>query len=95
MAATERIPVLVTREQKARIAKRAKSSNLTMGEFVRRAAEAYQPDADERALEGLIGQVKKTADQAARAIDAALTFVADSQKRIAAMESAHAARKAA
>jgi len=35
MGASERIPVLLTREQKARLAKRAKAANLTMGEFVR------------------------------------------------------------
>ena len=95
MAATERILVLVTREQKARLARRAKAANLTMGEFVRRAAEAYQPDADEKALEKLIGQVKETADQATRAVEAALTRVAESQKRIADLESAHSARKVA
>lgn len=95
MGATERIPVLLTREQKARLAKRAKAANLTMGEFVRRAAEAYQPEADEKALEKLIEQVKKTADEATRAVEAALARVAESQKRIADMESAHPGRKVA
>lgn len=95
MAATERIPVLVTREQKARLARRAKAANLTMGEFVRRAAEKYQPDADEKALEKLIDQVKETADHATRAMEKALALVAASQKRIADMETVHAARKAA
>ncbi len=95
MGATERIPVLLTREQKARLAKRAKAANLTMGEYVRRAADAYEPDADDKALGGLIEQVRKTAEQAARAIDEASAFVAASQKRIANMESAHTARKAA
>lgn len=95
MAATERIPVLVTREQKARLARRAKAANLTMAEFLRRAAEQYQPDADEKALEKLIDQVKETGDQATRAVEAALAFVAESQERIADMESAHSARKVA
>jgi len=95
MAATERISVVVTREEKARLAKRAKAANLTMGEFVRRAAEAYQPDVDEKALESLIQRVKKTADEAARAMEEGLAVVAESQKRIEKMESAHAARKVA
>ncbi len=95
MGATERLPVLLTREQKARLAKRAKAANLTMGEFVRRAAEAYQPEADEKALEKLIEQVKETAGQATRAVEAALARVAESQKRIADMESAHTGRKVA
>jgi len=95
MAATKRILVLLTREQKTRLAKRAKAANLTMGEFVRRTAEAYQPDADEKALGKLIDQVKETADQATRSVEAALARVAESQKRIADMESAHTARKVA
>ena len=95
MAATERIPVLMTREQKARLAKRAKAANLTMGEYVRRAADAYQPDADDKALEGLVDRVKSTADEAARAMEEALAFMAESRQRIAQMESGHAARKVA
>ena len=35
--ATERIPVLVTAEEKEHIAKMAKSAGLSMGEFLRRA----------------------------------------------------------
>ena len=95
MGATERIPVLLTRQQKARLAKRAKAAKLTMGEFVRRAAEAYQPDADEKVLEKLIDQVKETADQATRAVETTLALVTESQKRIADMESAHTAREVA
>ena len=94
MGATERIPVLLTREQKIRLAKRAKAANLTMGEYVRRAADAYDPEADDKALERLIQFVKESADQAERAMDEALEVVAKSRKRIAAMEAVHSARKA-
>jgi len=45
MGASERIPVLLTREQKARLAKRAKAANLTMGEFVRRSCGRGAQDA--------------------------------------------------
>ena len=95
MGATERIPVLLTRAQKTRLAKRAKAAKLTMGEFVRRAADAYVPGADEQALQVLIARVKKSAEQAAGAMDQALAAVAKSQKRIAGLESAHVSRKAA
>jgi len=95
MGATERIPVLLTREQKARLARRAKAANLTMGEYVRRAAEAYDPEADNKALEGLIQRVRESAEQAGRAMDEALANVSKSRKRIADMEAAHSARKAA
>lgn len=94
MGATERIPVLLTREQKARLARRAKALNLTMGEYVRRAAEAYDPEADTKALEGLIQRLRESAKQAERAMDEALASVSKSRKRIADMEAAHSARKA-
>lgn len=90
MATTDRLPVLVTKDQKAKIAKRAKAANLTMGEFLRRAAFAYQPDQDdEKLLDGLINQVKKTTHDASAAIDRAMAFVAASQQRIEAMETSH------
>lgn len=87
--ATERIPVLVTRAEKARIASMARRANVSMGEFLRRAADAFQPSEDEAALEGIIGQVLKTTEQASRAIDDALEFVAASNQRIEAMERRH------
>ena len=49
----------------------------------------------EKALESLIQRVKKTADEAARAMEEGLAVVAESQKQIEKMESAHAARKVA
>jgi hypothetical protein len=86
-AASERIPVLVTPDQKARIAKKAKAANMTVGEFIRRAAEVYEPD-DDGLIERLIDQIKSTGARASKALDASLTFVAESQKRIERMEAA-------
>ncbi len=94
MAATERIPLLVTPAQKALIAKRAKASKLTVNEFVRRAAEGYDPSDDDEALIRLVAQVKKTTHEATTALDAALEACAESNRRIARMEAAHAARGA-
>ena len=84
--ATERIPVLVTVQEKAVIAKMAKESDLSMGEFLRRAAATYRPDEENKILEGMINQMVKSTSQANAAIDNALAFVEDSNKRIAAME---------
>lgn len=84
--ATERIPVLVTVQEKAVIAKMAKESDLSMGEFLRRAASAFRPDEESKILEGMINQMVKSSAQANAAIDDALAFVEDSNKRIAAME---------
>lgn len=92
MAATERIPLLVTAPQKALIARKAKASKLTVNEFVRRAAEVYDPGDDDEALVRLVAQVKQTAHEATAALDAALNTCADSNRRIADLEAAHRAR---
>jgi len=84
--ATERIPVLVTAQEKALIAKMAQDAHLSMGEFLRRAASSFRPNEDETMLEGMIEQMMKTTAQASAAIDDALAFVDASNERIAAME---------
>ncbi len=93
MAATARIPLLVTPTQKALLVKKAKASNLTVNEFVRRAAEVYDASDDDHAWSRLIQQVKDTTRDATSAMDAALEACEQSNKRIAAMEAAHAARR--
>ncbi len=90
--ATERIPVLVTAQEKARIAKMAKEAHLSMGEFLRRAASSFRPNEDEKMLEGMIDQMLKTTARTSSAIDDALAFVEASNQRIAAMESRRTAR---
>jgi uncharacterized protein (DUF1778 family) len=92
MATTERIPLLVTPTQKALFVKKAKASKLTVNEFVRRAAEVYNPNDDDEALLRLVAQVKQTTREATAALDAALKSCANSNRRIADMETAHAAR---
>lgn len=84
--ATQRIPVLVTAAEKSQIAKMAKDSGLSMGEFLRRAASSFNPSEDDKLLEGMIDQMNKTTAQASAAIDEALEFVEASNRRIAAME---------
>lgn len=84
--ATERIPVLVTAQEKARIAAMAKASDLSMGEFLRRAAASFTPTEDEMVLEGMIAQMIKTTTRANTAIDEALAFVRASNERIASLE---------
>jgi uncharacterized protein (DUF1778 family) len=92
MATTERIPLLVTPTQKALLIKKAKASKLTVNEFVRRAAEVYNPSDDDAALTRLVAQVQQTTRDATAALDAALKSCAESNRRIADMETAHAAR---
>jgi hypothetical protein len=93
MAATERIPLLVTPTQKALFAKKAKASKLTVNEFVRRAAEVYEPSDDDAALLRLIAQVKQSTYEATLALDTMLAVCDDSNRRIAEMEAAHVARR--
>lgn len=84
--ATERIPVLVSKEEKIAIAQKAKRASVSMGEYLRRAATAYRATDDDALLEGMIAQMVKTTEQAEQAIDKALAFVQESSQRIAAME---------
>lgn len=94
MAATARIPLLVTPIQKMQLVKKAKASKLTVNEFVRRAAEAYDPTDDDHAWNRLIEQIRTTTHEATTALDAALQSCKASNKRIATMEAVHAARRA-
>ncbi|TAN49849.1 MAG: hypothetical protein EPN21_10415 [Methylococcaceae bacterium] len=84
---TERISVLVSANEKVRFAGQARQSGVSLGEFFRRAATAYQAREDDELLEGMVAQMQKTTTQAERAIDDALAFVEASNQRIAAMES--------
>jgi len=84
--ATQRIPVLMTAAEKARIAKIAKQADMSMGEFLRRAAASYNPSQDEAIVAEMIGQMLKTTKAANRALDDALIYVEKSNRRIAEME---------
>ena len=84
--ATERIPVLVTSQEKAKIAKMAPAAHLSIGDFLRRAAASFRPSEDDKILAGMIDQMLKTTAQASAAIDDALAFVEVSNRRISAME---------
>ncbi|MDD5389185.1 MAG: hypothetical protein PHD37_07555 [Gallionellaceae bacterium] len=88
--ATERIPVLVTHQEKVQIAGMAKAAGLSMGEFLRRAAASFHPSEDDQLLEGMIGQMAKTTAQTNLAIDDALAFVEASNRRIEALEARRA-----
>lgn len=93
--ATERIPVLVTKEQKQRLTARAKAAGLSTGEFLRRAGEGYSSSEEEALLDGLLSQVAKTTKQAEKSIDNALAFVEASEKRLTKISVSQKERKAA
>ena len=64
------------------------------GAVVTARAPRPEPSDDDEALNRLVAQVKKTTHEATTALDAALEACAESNRRIAGMEAAHAARSA-
>lgn len=91
--ANQRIPVLVTKKEKAQIAKAAKGAGLSMGEYLRRAAASYTTAEDDAALEAMIDQMLKATASAEAAIDDAIAFVDASLQRIEEYEQKHQTRK--
>jgi hypothetical protein len=79
------IPVPVTLKQKARISKMAKEAGLTIGEFMRRAADSHVSREDEELLEGLIRQLNKSTAKTIATVDQAIAVIDASHRRIDAM----------
>ena len=84
-AANERIVVQVTTSQKQAIATTAKRLGLNVSELMRQAAQGFTPSDDEQDLLALIERVNASSKEANTALDDALSYIADSNKRIAAM----------
>ncbi|CAB3789425.1 plasmid mobilization protein [Pararobbsia alpina] len=84
-AATERIVVQVTAVQKRAIVSTAKRLGLDVSELMRQAAQGFTPSDDEQEINAPIERVNASTKEANDALDDALSFVAESNKRIAAM----------
>ena len=87
-AAVARIVVQATAQDKKTIAAKAKKLGLPVSELMRRGAFAYESQDTDAELGALADAAKDAADRAGAAIDDALSFIAASNKRIAAMERA-------
>lgn len=85
-AATERIVVQATAQDKRAIAAKARKLDLPVSELMRRGAFAYQAGESEAELAALADAARAAADGAGAAIDDALVFIEASNQRIAAME---------
>ena len=97
-AAVERIVVQTTPQDKRAIVAKAKKLDIPISELMRRGAFAYEPAKADEELAVLADAAKVAAERAGEAIDDALDFILESNKRIAAMEASAgnaAARKAA
>ena len=84
--AVERVVVQIAPEDKRRISAKAKKLDIPMSELMRRAAFAYSSKEDDLELGALADAAKSAADNAADAIDDAISFIKKSNLRIAAME---------
>lgn len=72
---TERMVILVTPEQKATIAGKAKALNLSAGEIVRRAVDTYRPNDDEVLLNALADELGRSVRESRKALKGALSEV--------------------
>lgn len=86
MTAKQRITILVTAREKVEISTRARAAGVSVCEFIRRAAMSYSPKSDIYALGAMVSEMNKATEAAVRAIDDTLTFVAESNDRIAKLE---------
>ena len=86
--ATERIPILVSRTDKIKFTKKAKTHGLSMSEFARAAMEQFNPSRveEELALEPLFKQVKEGTQTAEKSLAEALEFCAGSNARLAQLD---------
>jgi hypothetical protein len=86
--ATERIPVLVTKTDKIKFTKKAKTHGLSISEFARAAMEQFNPNQvhEEDALAPLLRQVKDGTEKAERSLAEALEFCTGSNARLARLD---------
>lgn len=82
--ATERVVVLMSKKDKAQLERKAREAGLSIGEYVRRAVDSYEPELGEtaalelmvRLLESSNIETGKALDQAERALDDVLAHFA-------------------
>ncbi|MCP4489727.1 MAG: hypothetical protein GY820_20790 [Gammaproteobacteria bacterium] len=84
--ATARIPVLMTPDEKKGIVKKAEKAGMPTSQFMRLAAENYQPSKDDEALSVMLEEMNVATSNMNRSIDNCLAYVEESNKRIALME---------
>lgn len=82
--ATERIPILVNKVEKARFSKKARSLGFeSLSEFARTAMEHFQQsDDEEAALSALFAQVKAGTRKTAQNLDETIAYCDASNKRM-------------
>lgn len=75
-AATERVVVLMTPEDKRALEERAKAAGISVGELVRRAVEAYDPAGEEaEQVDAMLRHIKQMGEEILAGLDAATAQV--------------------
>lgn len=82
--ATERVTVLMTPGEKSALEAKAKGAGVSVGEFVRRSVDAFDPDAaaEVEQLAALAAELQRSNREAAAALDRALASVAATRKQL-------------
>ena len=86
--AIARIVVQISCREKLAIAVKAKRLKMPISELMRRGALAYETAMSRAQLNRLAGAIQGASERAGASIDDALKFIAQSNKRIAAMDAA-------
>lgn len=75
-AASERVVVLMTPDDKRHIEEKARAAGISVGELMRRASEAYDPRLDDNELiDALLKSIKETGDRILASLDNASNTV--------------------
>lgn len=79
------VPVLMSRAQKRRLARKAKLAHITMGELLRQGGERFTPMDDHDLLDHMAKQVIRATAKTIRSIDRTLSLVEQSEARMNAL----------
>ena len=85
-AATERLVVQATAQEKKAIIEKARRLGLPMSELMRRGAVAYESEQADEELGALADAARAAAERASESIEDALAFIEASNRRIARLE---------
>ena len=87
-AKSERLTVLLSRDEKRSIESRARAADLSVGEFMRRAGQSYEPDLTHATLERLVDEFASNIEHMRKTIADTLEFSARCRAERAAMRKA-------
>lgn len=84
-----RLTVLLAPDDKRRIEQRARSLDLSVGEYVRRASHSYEPELDAGTLNALIEEWRANVDAMRASIGDALAYSEQKLKEARELRKAH------